>query len=180
MNTLPLEKFDVFPWLKEYFPSDDIVREDMPNVLDFCLIWNLFESKVCEKLQDYSPKRFVEKMECFIKKLLCMNSLVNENFNSTLCYFKKRYLTDGDVNGKFHELNIKNPEREQLVKLVLKGENDEPSSVLLALLIIIYRLRNKLFHGEKPIHELHEQDINFNVANSCLAKVLDLHKTLER
>lgn len=175
MVTLQPEKFDVFCWLKGYFPSDEIVADDIPDVLNFSLMWNLFESRVCEKLNDDSPNRFIEKMKCFIREFPSMNSLVNKNLN-TLCYFQERYLNDGEFNGKFYCLRINNPKWKQLVQSVLKGENLEPSSVLLALLIIIYRLRNNFFHGVKPIRELKEQDINFKEANIFLSKILDLHR----
>jgi len=179
MVTLQSEKFDVFCWLKGYFPADEIVASDIPDVLNFSLMWNLFESRVCEKLNDYSRNRFIEKMECFIRKFPRMNSLVNENLN-ILCYFQERYLNEGEFNEKFYYLRIENSKWKQLVQSVLKGEKAEPSSVLLALLIIIYRLRNHLFHGEKSIRELKEQEINFNESNSFLAEVLDFHKTLNQ
>ncbi len=173
MATLQPEKFDVFCWLQGYFPSDEINKDDMPDVLDFSLMWNLFESRVCEKLNDYSINRFIEKMDSFIRKFPSMNSLVNENPN-TLCYFRERYTDEGKVNGKFYCLKINNDKWNQLVQLVLEGEKTE--HVLLALLIIIYILRCNFFHGVKPIRELKEQDINFKVANIFLSKILDLHR----
>ena len=175
MATLQSEEFDVFSWLKGYFLSDDINAEDLPDVLNFSLMWNLFESRICEKLNDHSPNRFIEKMERFIKESPNMNSLVKEHTN-TLCYFQERYLNDGEFNGRFHYLGINNPKWKQLVQSVLKGENCEPSSVLLALLIIIYILRCNLFHGVKPIRRLKEQAINFKVANIFLSKILELHR----
>jgi len=175
MATLQSEKFDVFCWLKGYFPSDEISEGDIPDVLNFSLMWNLFESRVCEKLKDDSPNRFVEKMERFIKEFPNMNSVVNENPN-TLCYFQERYLNDGEFNVKFNYLSIDNPKWKELVQSVLKKEKVESSFVLLALLIIIYRLRCNFFHGVKPIRELKEQDINFKVANIFLSKILDLYR----
>jgi hypothetical protein len=175
MATLQSEKFDVFCWLKGYFPADEIVASDIPDVLNFSLMWNLFESRACEKLNDHSPHHFIEKMERFIREFPSMNSLVNEDLD-TLCYFQERYLDDGELNGKFRSLRINNTKWERLVESVLKEETIEPSFVLLALLIIIYILRCNFFHGVKPIRELKEQDINFKVANIFLSKILDLHR----
>jgi len=103
MATLQSEKFDVFCWLKGYFPSDEINKNDIPDVKNFCLMWNLFESKICEKLKDDSPNRFVEKMKCFIKELPSMNY---ENYNRPLRYFQERYIDEGEVNCKFNDLRI--------------------------------------------------------------------------
>jgi hypothetical protein len=166
--------FDVFDWLKKYFPSDSIVEEDIPDVLNFCLMWNLFESKVCETLTDYSLTRFIDKIDYFIKKLKNIEFLINGNQNNPFSYFEERYVTDGKVNYKFNSLHFKSSDRKPLVKSVLEKEEEDSCSILLALLIIIYRLRNNLFHGIKPIRELKEQNINFEVANRLLANILDV------
>ncbi|MEJ2705899.1 MAG: hypothetical protein P8Z79_25955 [Sedimentisphaerales bacterium] len=164
-----IEQFRVFDWLKTYFPYDSIGEEDMAGVLHFCLMWNLFESKICERHAS------IGKIKNFTKSLRKVGSLKNEDFSSYLLYFQERYLCNGKTNDKFARLRIGGSDREQ-VESVLKEEEAEHSSVVLALLIIVYRLRNTLFHGEKPIITLHNQNINFNVANSLLAKTLDLHK----
>ena len=168
MVTLP--PFKVFQWLNGYFESDKIKKDDIPDVLHFSLMWNLFESKVCEKLNDSSLNKFIEKMERFTKELPSINSLVDENPN-TLCYFRERYTDEGKINGNYYRLRINNHKWEQLVQSVLEGKETE--RVLLALLIIIYILRCNFFHGIKPFSELKEQNINFKVANIFLSKILD-------
>ena len=174
MTKLQPEEFEVFRWLQSYFESDKINEDDIPDVLHFSLMWNLFEAKVCEELNDYSPNRFIEKMESFIREFPRMNSLVNENPN-TLCYFRERYTDEGKVNGKFYCLRINNHKWEQLVQSVLEG--NETERVVLALLIIIYRLRCHFFHGIKPFSELKGQNINFKEANIFLSKILDFTRT---
>jgi hypothetical protein len=163
------EEFGVFDWLKRYFPYANVVEDNMSSVLHFCLMWSLFESKVCERHAS------VGKMKSFTKGLNKTESLKQRDFDPYLLYFQKRYLNHGRTNDRFDKLRISGMNRE-LVESVLKKEETKNSSVILALLIIVYRLRNNLFHGEKPIITLHNQSMNFNVANRFLAEVLDLHK----
>ena len=165
----PTEGFRVFEWLNGYFPYANIAEENMSSVLQFCLMWSLFESKICEKHAS------VGKMKSFTKRLDKTKALKQKNFNPYLLYFQKRYLDNGKTNYRFNELRISSVNRDH-VESVLKKEETENTSVILALLIIVYRLRNNLFHGEKPIITLHDQNINFNIANHFLAEVLDLHK----
>jgi hypothetical protein len=136
-------------------------------------MWSLFESKVCEKHAS------VGKIKSFTKRLSGTKSLKQEYLDPYLLYFQKRYLRNGKTNDRFDKLRISSDYREH-VESVLKKEETEKSSIVLVLLIIIYRLRNNLFHGEKPILTLHDQNINFNVANRFLAKVLDLHKNIRQ
>jgi hypothetical protein len=163
------EEFIVFDWLKSYFPYASIDEKNMPSVLHFCLMWSLFESRVCDR--HASPG----KMKSFTKELNSTKSLKHEVFDPYLLYFQERYLCNGKTNDRFDKLRIREDYREH-VESVLKKEETKSVTIILALLIIVYRLRNNLFHGEKPVITLHDQNINFNVANSLLAKILDLHK----
>ena len=63
---------------------------------------------------------------------------------------------------------------EQKVKSVLEGKVNAVDDIVFALLIIIFRLRNNLFHGEKWVYKLDDQVDNFRNANQVLAKFLDL------
>jgi hypothetical protein len=56
---------------------------------------------------------------------------------------------------------------------VLRGEKRDPASQLLAVLIIVYRLRNNLFHGLKKVDGLNDQADNLNMACRTLASVLE-------
>jgi len=58
------------------------------------------------------------------------------------------------------------------VESVLLGEANGKGAVLLALLIIIYRLRNNLFHGLKTLDILNDQVENLKTATYCLSIVL--------
>ena len=182
MAKLLSEKSFVFKWLKEYTSNENIeidFRDKITNVLDFGLIWSLFEKKVCDEDANAT------KIENFTNDL-CRRNI--KNFDSNLQFFRKRYLDNGTTNYRFNELYIekcrRNPsagnEIKQRVESILKDQESEPTSVLWALLIISYRIRNNLFHGVKNISDLCEQESLFCNVNRVLAKALELHKTLER
>ena len=60
--------------------------------------------------------------------------------------------------------------------MVLAGRETDPTKIFLAMLIIIYRLRSNLFHGEKSVYELPGQVENFRMANQVLMTFLDRYR----
>ena len=64
-------------------------------------------------------------------------------------------------------LNLRDEDK-PLVEAVLNGNEISPEKVLLAILMIVYRYRNNLFHGEKSIRDLPNQIDNFRNANQLL------------
>jgi hypothetical protein len=65
-----------------------------------------------------------------------------------------------------------------LVQAVIEGANDDPRDRMLALLMIVWRLRNNLFHGAKWAYQLRDQRENFTQANSVLMRMLEQHGQL--
>lgn len=176
------EKFSVFDWLKDYelLPKIPICEKKLSSVLPFCLMWNLFESKFCNKDANST------KIKKAVTTLHSSNKLMKEDFVHYLEYFQNRYLepplydhtntfNDCHTNTLFKDLKIRGKDNQELVESVLIGKKTDCTLLLSALLIIVYRFRCHLFHGEKEVSTLHSQNENFNVANHLLAKVLDLH-----
>jgi len=61
---------------------------------------------------------------------------------------------------------------------VIEGANHDPRDRILALLMIVWRLRNNLFHGAKWAYQLRDQRENFTQANSVLIRMLEQHGQL--
>ena len=62
-----------------------------------------------------------------------------------------------------------------MVEAVLKGEKTDDCERIVALLIIVYRLRNNLFHGQKWTgDQLGRQFDNFTHANGILMSALEI------
>ena len=58
------------------------------------------------------------------------------------------------------------------MKQVLRGENNNHADSVAGLLIVIYRLRNNLFHGIKWAYGIQGQRNNFEQANAALIAAL--------
>lgn len=167
-----MEQFDEIKWLNSYVTnSSPLNPKEIQRVLSFCLMWNLFERVVCNKsananrITQYVESNYSEK-EFNIK-----------DYEHFLNYFKNRYVSSGTTNRAFSALNFRSNDKVEIVEEVLKGNDITGKGIIKALLLMVLRLRNNLFHGMKETCELKFQEGNFNVANQIIAKYLE---TLEK
>ena len=136
---------------------------------DFCLLWSLFEARCLNEHGNVTAlAQIVEKL----KPRLVPHTVVD----ASLAYFQNRYVDEQAFNYRFTLLHFRPGDRQQDVEAVLLGSVTDISSVLTALLIIVYRLRNNLFHGPKWRYALREQLENFRTANGLLMLTMDLHR----
>lgn len=149
-------------WINEKL-NVNLNNEDLDSIKDFSLIWNVFESKVCKK--NFSPDRVQEGINS--------KDYTLKNFSKELKYFQNRYITEGHANHRFAFLYFRNKKSEQFCKDVLLGNITELNEIILGLVLIVYRLRNNLFHGVKNMAVIDEQKDNFGMANQILSKILD-------
>ena len=97
-------------------------------------------------------------------------------FARSLAYFKDRYFQNGMATEHFRGLNLRRNDEPSLVEAVLKGENTNPIDGVIVLLIVVFRLRNNLFHGAKWAYGISDQLGNFTHANATLMSALDIHE----
>lgn len=152
------ELFDIEPKLKELSP------DELCEIQKFTLLWSLFESR---KLGD---DRVISEIEKKVNTL----SIESIQCESILIYFKQRYYPDGYESSYFDGLKIKNVNHKLRVSSALKGEVSAPHELLIVCLIIVYRFRNNLFHGEKWIYGIKGQQRNFENANELLKVCIEL------
>ena len=62
-----------------------------------------------------------------------------------------------------------------LVEMVISGQSNDDCEILSAILIIVLRLRNNLFHGNKWSNGIQGQLENFRNSNNVLMAVMTLH-----
>jgi hypothetical protein len=69
---------------------------------------------------------------------------------------------------------LRRNDQADLVKDVLRGDDNDPVNCVIAVLIIVYRLRNNLFHGGKWAYGIRDQQSNFRQANKTLMNAMQL------
>lgn len=94
-------------------------------------------------------------------------------FAENLAYFRNRYFNQGGFTEHFQGLMLRQNDSPELVSAVLRGDNSNDSDAVSALLIIVFRLRNNLFHGVKWAYGIRGQLGNFTNASTVLMAALD-------
>lgn len=165
------DTFDVRNWLNNYFPNAEFNRDEVNTVTDFSLMWNLFEFEMGNRQMSIQ-----QITACALQ--IVNKAPGNDFYNDYYQYFRDRYINvDNTTNDLFDGLAFRPNDKKDFVANVLKDDNPGPGSIIEAILIIIYRFRNNLFHGEKRLHNIHTQYENFNMANEFLANILTINKT---
>ena len=138
-------------------------------IMHFSFLWSLFEFEVLNK--NGNVPAIIRVVDQWRDTGLLNNDYP---FAQQLAYFRDRYYRDGDFTYHFERLNFKKRDRRDLVQKVLRNETTDRSEIVKALLIIVYRFRNNLFHGEKWAYQLQGQLKNFNHANDALMRAIEL------
>lgn len=165
-------RLDVLQWLNEYYNNaTNLNRDEITVVTDFSLLWNLFESVLGE--------RGINKHQLSVIALTTNRKSYGVNFYEPfLTYFRRRYVVNNNTNDLFEGLLFRQNDNSELVRNVLIGSEQRADKIIEAILIIIYRFRNNLFHGEKELHNIHTQYENFKQANCFLMSVLSINKRI--
>jgi hypothetical protein len=138
--------------------------------MEFSLLWSLFEGEVLNYNANANVIR--EAVERWNKAGL----ISVETFAVEGGYFTARYYVDGKFTYRFDHLNLKQSPNTHCVWDFLSGRDVTPLNVVSAILIIVYRYRNNLFHGEKWAYELKGQQDNFTHANAILMRAVELNR----
>lgn len=158
-------------WLEQnrYYYQIDEAR--LHSIFYFSLIWNVYEKELCDKdgkIRQHSE----EHSETFSEKL-------DTNFLADVFdYFKNRYVLNGEKTHHFENFEFNSEPIKAQVFGYLSSANPSNTEKLKALLCIAFRLRNNLFHGEKHIEKLYEQNENFRQINLLLMCVIDCNRLL--
>ena len=143
--------------------------EAQQAVANFTTMWNFFESTLCDNRASVAAfERVVEKYQ---------PAQVSEGTAQTLAaclvFWRARYRSSGGFSRRFDGLHFRQGDRRAHVEDVLSGKADSQNAEMLALMIIIYRLRNNLFHGLKTLEMLNEQVENLTNASQCIAAIME-------
>ena len=142
----------------------DISVEIGPELLEFLILWNLFEKRLFNK-------RF--SIAAAIRNDVKVSSV---SLDDAFDYFKKRYIENGRTNSKFDALSFRRNDKKSNVVNILCGVPDVILNRSTAVQIIIYRLRNNLFHGLKEVETLSSNKSTFLIVNEFLLSCLEENK----
>jgi hypothetical protein len=165
-GTVAATIFDAAEWIKSnYAGADELRPETLQVVSSFTLIWNFFENTACDR------KANIGKFERIAAALAEGNERL-PGLAEALQFWTDRYYDGAAFNTLFEGLEFREGDRRDHVEAVLSGARADLRSQLLAVMIIVYRLRNNLFHGLKEFATLNGQIGNLDTACRALAAIL--------
>ena len=158
---------DMDKWLGEIRPEYQMLsKNEKKAIADFSLLWPLFEGHCLGKKANFELiKKFVDSHEQ--EELLGVA-------NAVFDYFANRYVRNGEKTEHYKPLKLEKSGRraKEAVDRALFGNENDRKAKLLASLLIIFRYRNNLFHGEKWTYNFLEQEENFiksiQLLKSCI------------
>lgn len=136
----------------------------------FAVLWSFFEARV------FDTALKAAKVQCVAQQWVDDGRLDIRPFREALSYFQWRYVASAVTNDLYAGLSLRKNDDPSLVKKVLLGQSRSEVDVVAAMLIIVYRLRNNLFHGLKWSDEIRGQLDNFTHANNLMMAALDITK----
>ena len=146
----------------------DLSPEDRQTIEEFSLLWAFFEAHV------FKGWASADGISTAIEGHVAKARLDVRPFEASLEHFRNRYITTGAVNHRFEALNFRGNDQRGRVEAVLCEQADDSAEIIIALLIIVYRLRCNLFHGEKWAYGIQGQRDNFLQAMEILMSALDM------
>lgn len=135
-------------------------------IFNFAMIWNLFEDSCMDNFAQIST------VDDFVNTL---PSNLNLDVNIIFDYFKDRYKVVDNIYNIESLLWRRNENTYR--NFVIEKFRDTQCShqdKIKAVLYIIFRLRNNLFHGEKDIAIINEQKQTFVLVNKFLMDLITL------
>jgi hypothetical protein len=160
-------------WLDDNVPEfSTLSGDERAAIMHFSLLWSFFEAKA---LKTNASADSILKLS---REWEDAGLLDPKSFASSLSYFRNRYFNSGEPTEFFDGLHLRANDNPTLVSTVLKNESSSTADSIGALLIIVFRLRNNLFHGIKWAYGLRGQLDNFTNANAVLMAALEIHDHL--
>lgn len=161
-------------WLKKHAIGFSALTEvEYQTIMEFSLLWSLFEGEVMNTSANAGTIR--NTVNTWAEK----GFLGFEKFSIPFKYFTDRYFNDDQFTGAFERLNFRRNDNIELVQQALSVDQSSYSDRVTALLIIVYRLRNNLFHGIKWADSLKGQLGNFEHANTAIMAAIETHRGMQ-
>lgn len=148
---------------------EEIPHDDLAAMFNFTFMWSLFEAQIM------TTNARADRLCAKVAEWHAEGTLNAFQYDQELTYFRQRYFADGDFTHHYYHLHIRATDQPDLIRSILDGSNNAPEDRVKALLLIVWRLRNNLFHGQKWSYLLQGQLNNFVHANKVLIRILEDH-----
>lgn len=156
---------------------DKLNNNNIPNVLAFSLLWNLYEDLFWTRNSNntgdsaYSLAKVLESIEN--KKNKLDKNIITPIFD----YFHRRYQDSLKFNQlKFRDRDADKEARERLGNMISLSNGYSKSDKLYFIMAIVFRFRNNLFHDEKKLIKIKYQEENFKYTNQFLMHIIEKSK----
>lgn len=161
--------FSAKQWVSEsLISSENLKPETLLAVESFTLMWAVFEGLVCDNSATMSR---LEKLSSeIIQRRRCQVEL-----ERIFRYFQAIYYTEGSLTVDFDALRLRLTDRKSFIEAVLQGERSDFEARILALLFILSRIHNNLFHGPKALDTLNSHASTLNAGCRALATIIEAH-----
>ncbi|MCB8823206.1 hypothetical protein [Microvirga rosea] len=164
-----------FKWLTDNVRGFAALSADEHSaIMEFGLIWSVFEARIL------GTNASAARIQACVHAWNRSGTLDARAYADELAYFRDRYFHNGSLTEHFNNLCLRSNDNARLVETVIRGRTNAPDDCVTAVLIIVYRFRNNLFHGLKWQHRLAGQLENFKNANSAMIKTLERHGRLDQ
>ncbi|VBB16165.1 hypothetical protein [Burkholderia stabilis] len=158
-------------FLRMFVPGySDLDDEERAAISNFTLLWSAMEGLVLDR--SANPTSLLAAVRVFAER----GQLRPDLFEASLAYFRDRYFQEDKFTYHFENLLFRRLDRRPLVEAVLSGQDDDLEHIVGALLLITYRLRNNLFHGEKWAYGIRGQQANFLHASDVLMCIIKFYR----
>lgn len=155
-------------WLSAKAPGFTALSEAERNsIMHFSLMWSYFEA------QALHTNASSTNIHGLVQNWASTGRLKLTPFATSVAYFQSRYFNQGEFTDHFTGLHLRNNDRKDMVKAMLGGASENDADTVSALLIVVFRLRNNLFHGIKWADGISGQFDNFTYASTALMAALD-------
>lgn len=157
---------NISDWLSDYdYEYGNLPAEDRKAIGDFLLLWTIFEGRLLNS--EGSPKTILSAAKSWAQQ----PGIRYTQFDNHLEYFISRYSPIGWERFE-RALHLRNNDHKQLLRNVLFENGNNSVNRFVALLTIVYRLGNNLFHGLKWSEGVYGQKSNFEHATETMMKCL--------
>jgi hypothetical protein len=147
-------------WLEMMAPGFELLSaQEREAIKDFSLFWTLYEGTFL------NASSSADAIIRDVHSLKAHGRLTLDPFRPAIKYFTERYFDGTNPTDVFQGLHLRSNDHRPLVEHVVRGKSSDEAEILSAILIIVLRLRNNLFHGVKWSYGIKDQLENFRNAN---------------